>query len=168
MTTVVDKTQLNYFAQEFYDKVKTDFDSKGSAEQSLIDSKLYTDDLNATMNTRVKNVEDDVSILKGDKNTEGSVAYQIAEIVADADTDFDTLKEIADWITNDAIGATQMVNDIKANTNAISVMQGDIVQLQTDVINNTTNITNLTSKIESIELSVITQADIDEIIASLQ
>lgn len=41
-------------------------------------------------------------------------AAKVAEIVAGADADFDTLKEIADWILNDTTGAADMANDIKA------------------------------------------------------
>lgn len=36
----------------------------------------------------------------------------VAEVVASADTSFDTLKEIADWIQNDTTGAASMANDI--------------------------------------------------------
>lgn len=38
---------------------------------------------------------------------------EIAKIVASADTSFDTLKEIADWILNDTTGAAAMANDIE-------------------------------------------------------
>ena len=40
-------------------------------------------------------------------------AAKVAEIVAGADANFDTLKEIADWILNDTTGAADMANDIK-------------------------------------------------------
>ncbi len=63
-----------------------------------------------------------IAILNGDANTEGSVintaetaaAAKVAEVVAGADANFDTLKEIADWITNDTTGAADMANDIAA------------------------------------------------------
>ena len=58
--------------------------------------------------------------LNGNAETAGSVAHtatsiaaaKVAEIVANADADFDTLKEIADWILNDTTGAADMANDI--------------------------------------------------------
>lgn len=58
--------------------------------------------------------------LNGSAETVGSVANtatsiaaaKVAEIVANADADFDTLKEIADWILNDTTGAADMANDI--------------------------------------------------------
>ena len=63
-----------------------------------------------------------IALLNGDAETAGSVANtanaaaaaKVAEIVAGADADFDTLKEIADWILNDTTGAADMANDIKA------------------------------------------------------
>ena len=63
-----------------------------------------------------------IAIFNGDAATAGSVANtanaaaaaKVAEIVANADADFDTLKEIADWILNDTTGAADMANDIAA------------------------------------------------------
>lgn len=63
-----------------------------------------------------------IAILNGDAATTGSVANtanaaaaaKVAEIVAGADANFDTLKEIADWILNDTTGAADMANDIAA------------------------------------------------------
>lgn len=63
-----------------------------------------------------------IEVLNGDGD--GSVskiattiaATKVAEIVAGADADFDTLKEIADWILNDTTGAADMVNKIAALT----------------------------------------------------
>ena len=63
-----------------------------------------------------------IAVLNGGAEDAGSVAHtatqiaatKVAEIVAGADADFDTLKEIADWILNDTTGAADMANDIKA------------------------------------------------------
>ena len=63
-----------------------------------------------------------ITLLNSDAETAGSVANtattiaaaKVAEIVANADADFDTLKEIADWILNDTTGAADMANDIAA------------------------------------------------------
>ena len=61
-----------------------------------------------------------IATLNGAADVAGSVANtanaaaaaKVAEIVANADADFDTLKEIADWILNDTTGAADMANDI--------------------------------------------------------
>ena len=50
----------------------------------------------------------------GSKSARAIAAEEVAKVVANADTDFDTLKEIADWITNDTTGAAKMANDISA------------------------------------------------------
>jgi hypothetical protein len=63
-----------------------------------------------------------IAVLNGAADVTGSVAHtaeaaaaaKVAEVVANADADFDTLKEIADWILNDTTGAADMANDIAA------------------------------------------------------
>ena len=130
----VTNEKLNYFAQGLYGKIKTNFDAKGSADTAETNAKTYADGLNTQMDTRVDALETtvgnaesglvkDVAVLKGDKNTEGSVAYQVAQIVAGADASYDTLKEIADWIMSDQTGAAKMANDIKANADAITDLE---------------------------------------------
>ena len=130
----VTNEKLNYFAQGLYGKIKTNFDAKGSADTAETNAKTYADGLNTQMDTRVDALETtvgnaesglvkDVAILKGDENTEGSVAYQVAQIVAGADASYDTLKEIADWIMSDQTGAAKMANDIKANADAIADLE---------------------------------------------
>lgn len=130
----VTNEKLNYFAQGLYGKIKTNFDAKGSANTAETNAKTYADGLDQAMDTRVDALETtvgnaesglvkDVAILKGDENTEGSVAYQVAQIVAGADASYDTLKEIADWIMSDQTGAAKMANDIKANADAIADLE---------------------------------------------
>ena len=51
-------------------------------------------------------------------------AEEVAKIVNSADTKYDTLKEISDWILNDTTGAASMANDIqalKAQLNALTL-----------------------------------------------
>lgn len=72
---------------------------------------------------RVSANEDAIAILNGDVNTAGSVAFQIAEIVAGADADFDTLKEIAEWIAAHPDSVTALQNAIADNATAISDLE---------------------------------------------
>lgn len=58
--------------------------------------------------------------------TPTDVANEVAKIVAGADKDFDTLKEIADWILNDTTGAASMANDI-------ATLKGDVETAETDI-----------------------------------
>lgn len=74
----------------------------------------------------VKQVADNkaaIETLNGDKNVAGSVAHQIAEIVAGADESFDTLKEIADWITTHKTDAATMNSQINTNKDDISTLK---------------------------------------------
>ncbi len=76
-----------------------------------------------------------IATLNGDVTTAGSVAYtanaaaatKVAEIVAGANADFDTLKEIADWILKDTTGAADMANDIKALENKLEGIDTTVV-----------------------------------------
>lgn len=65
-----------------------------------------------------------LDVLEGEATTEGSVKYEvarsIAEVINEAPEDFDTLKEIADYIANDKTGAAELSNKIAANETAIA------------------------------------------------
>lgn len=54
------------------------------------------------------------------KSARTIAAEEVAKVVADAPADFDTLKEIAEYIESDKTGAAQMVTKIDANANAIA------------------------------------------------
>ena len=86
------------------------YEAKGTA-QSLING------LNLAETYASKDVESTISTLVG-KDTGKSVrsvsAEEVAKIVNGADTRYDTLKEIADWIISDTTGSAQMANDINA------------------------------------------------------
>lgn len=60
------------------------------------------------------------------------VSEEIAEIIDSADTRFDTLKEIADWIISDTTGAAKMANDIAAISSSTSDNKSDIESLSAE------------------------------------
>lgn len=65
--------------------------------------------------TAIATLNGEADVVGSVKNTaNAAAAAKVAEIVAGANADFDTLKEIADWILNDTTGAANMANDIKA------------------------------------------------------
>lgn len=76
-----------------------------------------------------------IAVLNGEADVVGSVkntanaaaAAEVAKIVANADADFDTLKEIADWILNDTTGAADMANDIAALEAKMVGVEGTVV-----------------------------------------
>ena len=77
----------------------------------------------------VKQVADNkaaIDTLNGASTVEGSVAYQIAQVVAGADESFDTLKEIADWITTHKTDAATMNSQINTNKDDISALKAKV------------------------------------------
>ena len=100
----------------------TEVEAKGYAVKTEVDASIKAvDDKITAANTaatelagRVSANETAITTLNG--TGEGSVtrtvADKIAEVVAGADKDFDTLKEIADWIMSDTTGAAKMQSDI--------------------------------------------------------
>lgn len=74
----------------------------------------------------VKQVADNkaaIDTLNGASTVEGSVAYQIAQVVAGADESFDTLKEIAGWITTHKTDAASMNSQINTNKDDITALK---------------------------------------------
>lgn len=100
----------------------------------------------STLKGRVDQAEADIDTLEGKvdvltagESTVGSVAYQIAQVVAGAPENFDTLKEIADWIANDKTGAASLNSrltavEAKNNTQdaAISALEAADAQIKKD------------------------------------
>ena len=108
----------------------------------------------ATHTTQIASNTNAINILNGNETTEGSVAYQIAQIIADAPEAFDTLKEIADWIAEHPEDTAAMNAQIQQNTADIANNASDITSLQTTVGGHTTSIATNTSDIASLQTIV--------------
>lgn len=119
----------------------------------------YIDEKAGKANTDLKTLEGTVEghtaaleLLNGNAETAGSVAHtatsiaatKVAEIVAGADANFDTLKEIADWILNDTTGAADMANDIAA-------LQAQMVGVDTTVVAEIASAIEAALKVEGVE-----------------
>lgn len=104
----------------------------------------------STLASKVTANENAIATLNGSADTEGSVAKtvatEIAKVVAEAPENFDTLKEIADWIANDKTGAAKMQADI-AKLNGGETVDGSVAKALKDAkayaddLNTTTNST---------------------------
>ena len=102
---------------------KVDALEKGTYDDTAV-RELIADNTIAIGNnaTAIQANTDAITVLNGEADVAGSVkntanaaaAAKVAEIVAGANANFDTLKEIADWILNDTTGAADMANDIAA------------------------------------------------------
>lgn len=84
----------------------------------ILDNKTAIDLLNATATTDTQAPLGSVERTVGDK-----VAEEIAKIVANAPADFDTLKEIADWISTHNDSAASMNSAIQENRGAVSSLK---------------------------------------------
>ena len=108
-------------------KAEGDLDAayKAADAQVLADAKAYADGLvydDAELAGRVEATEGAIDVLKGEGegSVKKSVADAIAGVIASAPEDFDTLKEVADWIANDTTGAAAMQNAVSVNATAIA------------------------------------------------
>ena len=108
----------------------------------------------ATHTTQIASNTNAINTLNGDETTEGSVAYQIAQIIADAPEAFDTLKEIADWIAEHPEDTAAMNAQIQQNTADIATNASDISNLQTTVGGHTTSIATNASDISNLQTTV--------------
>lgn len=100
------------------------FDASGAADKALKDANAYTDTKDSAMNTRVSILDGSVSTLEGKVSTLEGKDYEkiasdaataaVADVVAGAPEGFDTLKEIADWISNNdhANDVTTLLSDV--------------------------------------------------------
>ena len=98
------------------------------------DKKEITDAA-AELEGRVKANEDAIGVLNGDGegSVKKSVADAIAGVVANAPEDFDTLKEVADWIGSDTTGAAQMQADI-ATLKGADTVEGSVAKTVKDAV----------------------------------
>lgn len=106
---------------------------------NVVDKKV--DAMESRVDTLEKGIYDDTAIRKlitanttaiatlngaGDGSVEKKVATAIAGVVANAPEDFDTLKEVADWIANDKSGAAKMQADISTLTTDVGGLKTKI------------------------------------------
>lgn len=84
-----------------------------------------------------------IATLNGDADTTGSVANtakkaavdEVAKVVANADADFDTLKEIADFLLTDISGAGGLISDVSALEAKLEGVETTVVAKITEALN---------------------------------
>ena len=121
--------------------VKPDTTTVEGLSTAIASLKTTVGDENSGLVKQVTENKAAIDTLNGDKNVSGSVAYQIAQIVAGADESFDTLKEIAEWITTHKTDAATM--NAQINTN-----KDDIASLKT-LVGNTAVATQIANAIDA-------------------
>ena len=101
-------------AKAYADSLATNYDAVGTAEG-----------FNTAMDARVKVLE---AI-----DHEQFVADAIAAVVDNADSDFDTLKEVAEWIAADKEGSAALQTTVSGHTESINTLTGDLDALEAKV-----------------------------------
>lgn len=126
--------------------------------KKILDNKTAIDLLNATATIDNQAPLGSVERTVGDK-----VAEEIAKIVASAPADFDTLKEIADWISTHSDSAAAMNSAIQKNRDAVSSLKtllgvdsstnlwtsSELTDIKADVAQAKEDITTLTTTVSS-------------------
>lgn len=123
----------------------------------------------AGLRKRIKDNETAIGTLQGtdtDKSARTIAAEEVAKIVANADADFDTLKEIADWISGHKTDATAMNTAITKLEGIVDGIGGEgekatVVAYVTDAINalkigdyaKAADLTALAARVETLENS---------------
>lgn len=136
-----------------------------SAAESYADGKFgEATSAVSKLEERVEANEGAIEVLNSGSEVEGSVAHtvaaEVAKVVASAPEDFDTLKEVADWIANDKEGAAAMqtaiaglkttteghTTTIGQHTAAISEIEGDIETLNSGLSALSETVTGMTGE----------------------
>ena len=97
-----------------------DATAKANAAQAAAEQKAT--DLNTAMNERVAKLE----AIDHEKIALDASATAVAAIVAGADSDFDTLKEVADWILSDTTGAAGLQTTVSGHTEDIKEINDEL------------------------------------------
>jgi hypothetical protein len=103
-----------------------DATSKADAAQAAAEKKAT--DLNTAMDVRVAKLE----AIDHEKLAIDASATAVAAIVAGAESDFDTLKEVADWIASDTQGSAALQTTVSGHTESINTINDDIDALETN------------------------------------
>lgn len=120
-------------AKDYADSLADNYDAAGSAAAAETSAKEYADGLNDDMDERV-------SVLEAIDH-EKLAADAVAAVVAGAESDFDTLKEVADWIASDKEGSAALQTTVSEHTESISTLTGELDALETKVDGDIANLT---------------------------
>lgn len=147
-TAVLGEANYDQTVKSAYETAQTAIGAAGDAMDKANDNAGLIGELDTRVTANegaISTLNTNVGVLMGEATVNGSVkntvAAEIAKVVASAPEDFDTLKEVADWIANDQTGAAAMSNDIAALKQLVS--EGENSQAN--------QIAGLDTRVESVE-----------------
>ena len=120
-------------AKAYADGLAGNYEVAGAAAAAETAAKGYADALDTAMDERVAKLE---AI-----DHEQLAADAVAAVVAGAESDFDTLKEVADWIASDKEGSAALQTTVSGHTESINTINGDIDALEAKVDEDIANLT---------------------------
>lgn len=114
--------------------------------------------LNAAMNERVAKLEE--------IDHEQLIADAIADVIDGAESDFDTLKEVADWIAADKEGSAALQTTVSGHTESINTINGELDALEAkvdgDIANLTQHVTDAANALAQVETALDARIDVLE------
>ena len=125
-----DSNYLSSIPEEYV--TETELEAKGYLTEHQDLSDYATKDEIPTVPSKVSELTNDSNYQTAEQ-VNSTVTTEIAKVVANAPEDFDTLKEMSDWIAGHE-------NDVSAMNSAISDNKTNIETLQTDVANINTSL----------------------------
>lgn len=107
--------------------------TKMSAENfNRMEQGIYETSKSAEKNSGdIAGIVEELSNVYTKSETDTKITEKVAEIVAGAPADFDTLKEMSDWIANHEGSAAAMNSAINANAENIASIQAEIGDIET-------------------------------------
>ena len=133
--------------------VSTANEAKGAADAATADAQAAVADATKAKEDAAAAVADAadaksaIEVLNGEgegsvkKIAEDAAADAVAAVVAGAESDFDTLKEVADWIASDKEGSAALQVSVSKNTESINTINDDLGALETKVDGDIANLT---------------------------
>ena len=94
-----------------------------------------------TFEVKSKNIASITELQNLANSIDGKISTEIAKVVDGADSSFDTLKEIADWIQNHP-DAAQMNTDIETLKTKVNALTGNLYHTETNESGETVNVLN--------------------------
>lgn len=135
-----DSNYLSSIPEEYV--TETELEAKGYLTEHQDLSDYATKDEIPTVPSKVSELTNDSNYQTAEQ-VNSTVTTEIAKVVANAPEDFDTLKEMSDWIAGHE-------NDVSAMNRAISDNKVNIETLQTDVANINTSLGGKLGRIEKL------------------
>ena len=113
-------------------------------------------------------MDDRVKVLEAidhEKLAHDASATAVAAIVAGAESDFDTLKEVADWINSDTTGAAALQIKVAENADAITDLNNDKQDNISDLETIRSGAAAGATALQADDLEYVTNDDIDGLFA---